>query len=169
LCEINLKPLAKDAIPNALERAIHYRFLNEPGQAISICLDILDADSNNQDAIKTLILARTDKFGTTQHAGLAELKKLIDKLDSEYEQYYYSGLVSERLAKSVLNRTTPRVKYIAWGHIQEALVHYQKAESRAHDDENEETTLRWNACVRMINEFHLEPAPDSEPERPFME
>ncbi len=36
-----LKPLSPQAIPAALEKAKHYRLLNEPGAAESICLDIL--------------------------------------------------------------------------------------------------------------------------------
>ena len=37
-----LKPLSQDAIPKALERADRYRLLNEPAEAESICLDILE-------------------------------------------------------------------------------------------------------------------------------
>ena len=43
-----LKQLHKDAIPAALEKAEHYRLLNEPGEAESICLDILAVDPDNQ-------------------------------------------------------------------------------------------------------------------------
>ena len=39
-----LKQLHKDAIPAALEKAERYRLLNEPGEAESICLDILAVD-----------------------------------------------------------------------------------------------------------------------------
>ena len=36
-----LKPLSRDAIPAALEKAVRYRLLNEPGEAESICHDCL--------------------------------------------------------------------------------------------------------------------------------
>ena len=52
-----LKSLHKDAIPAALEKAERYRLLNEPGEAESICLDILHVDPENQQAIVTLLLA----------------------------------------------------------------------------------------------------------------
>ena len=40
----DLKPLSKDAIPAALAKAERYRLLNEPGEAESICLDVLRID-----------------------------------------------------------------------------------------------------------------------------
>ena len=44
----DLKALSREAIPAALEKAERYRLLNEPGEAESICLDILQADPENQ-------------------------------------------------------------------------------------------------------------------------
>ena len=52
-----LKPLSRDAVPGALERATRYRLLNEPGEAESICLDVLQVDPDNQEAIVILLLA----------------------------------------------------------------------------------------------------------------
>jgi hypothetical protein len=40
----DLKPISIASIPRALEKAERYRLLNEPEQAESICLDILDAE-----------------------------------------------------------------------------------------------------------------------------
>jgi hypothetical protein len=57
-----LKPLSKNAIPAALVKAERYRLLNEPGEAESICLDVLQIDPGNQDALVMLILALTDQF-----------------------------------------------------------------------------------------------------------
>ena len=42
-----LKPLSTDAIPAALAKAERYRLLNEPGEAESICLDVLQIDSEH--------------------------------------------------------------------------------------------------------------------------
>ena len=47
----NLKPMSKDAVPAALAKAERYRLLNEPGEAESICLDILQVDAHNEDAL----------------------------------------------------------------------------------------------------------------------
>src|SRR6266496_4105649 len=46
-----LKRLHKDAIPAALEKAERYRLLNEPGEAESICLDILHVDPENHHTV----------------------------------------------------------------------------------------------------------------------
>ena len=48
-----LKPLSRDAVDAALAKAERYRFLNEPGEAESICLDILAVDAANQAALIT--------------------------------------------------------------------------------------------------------------------
>ena len=58
----NLKPLSRDAVPAALAKAERYRLLNEPGEAESICLDILQVDPANHDATVMLVLALTDQF-----------------------------------------------------------------------------------------------------------
>ena len=50
------KPISRDAIPAALAKAERYRLLNEPGEAESICLDILQIEPANQEAIVTLLL-----------------------------------------------------------------------------------------------------------------
>src|SRR5262245_5730837 len=53
------KPISRDAIPAALAKAERYRLLNEPLEAESICLDVLQIDGANQDAIVMLLLALT--------------------------------------------------------------------------------------------------------------
>src|SRR4030095_12727633 len=60
--EFKLKVLSAAAIPAALERAERYRLLNEPTQAESICLDILEVESQNQPALILLLLSLTDQF-----------------------------------------------------------------------------------------------------------
>ena len=60
--EFEVKRLHAGAIPGALEKAEHYRLLNEAREAESICLDILDIDPENQKALVTMLLALTDQF-----------------------------------------------------------------------------------------------------------
>jgi len=55
-----LKPISKESIPVALEKAERYRLLNEPQLAQSICLDVLEADPENARAIINLLLAITN-------------------------------------------------------------------------------------------------------------
>ena len=59
-----LKPISKESIPAAIEKAERYRLLDEPNLAESICLDILEADPQNAKAIIILLLAITDQFGS---------------------------------------------------------------------------------------------------------
>ena len=65
---MHLKPLGRDSIDGALAKAERYRFLNEPGEAESICLDILDVDPGNQPARIALLLALSDQFVEEPHA-----------------------------------------------------------------------------------------------------
>jgi len=102
-----LKRLHKDAIPAALEKAERYRLLNEPGEAESICLDILHVDPENQHAIITLLLALTDRFEKGYGVSDTQTKELLARLKSEYERAYYSGIVAERRAKMKLRQNTP--------------------------------------------------------------
>ena len=60
--QFELKPLSKDSVESALDKAEHYRFLNQPRLAESICLDVLDIDPGNQKAAIVLLLALTDQF-----------------------------------------------------------------------------------------------------------
>ena len=60
--DLKLKSLSKEAIPAALDKARQYRLLNEPVEAESICLDILEAEPDNQQALIVMLLALTDQF-----------------------------------------------------------------------------------------------------------
>src|SRR5688572_11545944 len=81
---MELKPLSKEAVPAALEKAMRYRLLNEPGEAESICHDVLAADPDNQEALVLLLLALTDRFGKTYQVGLTEAQEIIPRLRDPY-------------------------------------------------------------------------------------
>ncbi len=164
---LELKPLSKDSIDHAVARAKHYRLLNQPWQAESICKDILNIESDHQEAILILILSITDQFETTRRFD-SEVKELCDKLDTEYARQYYRGIASERSGKAALKRNTPRAKYIAYDFYRKALDHYESAES-IHPEGDEDTVLRWNSCVRAIQHFKLEPAPNEDHVQPFLD
>lgn len=156
---LKLKPIAKEAIPKALVKAKHYRLLNEPWQAESICRDILNIEPDNQKALVYLILSISDRFTTGGVLLANEAKDLAEKLKIEYEQKYYLGIIEERSGKAALRRKTPRAKYIAYEHYRKAMELYEQAE-RARHEESQDAVLRFNTCVRSIREFKLEPAPD---------
>src|SRR5438046_8138134 len=98
----DLKSLHKEAIPAALEKAERYRLLNEPGEAESICLDILHVDPENQQAIITLLLALTDRFEKGYGVSDTQTKELLSRMKSGYDNAYYSGIEAERHAKMKL-------------------------------------------------------------------
>src|SRR5215470_2902915 len=99
--QFEFKVLSLDAVPRALEKAVRYRLLNEPSEAESICLDALEVDPHNQEAIATLLLALTDQFEQNQSA-VRRAMEIVQRLDDEYERRYYAGLIQERRAKALL-------------------------------------------------------------------
>ena len=56
------KPISRESVPAALQKAERYRIINDPSSAESICLDVLTVDPENQQALVTLLLAITDQF-----------------------------------------------------------------------------------------------------------
>jgi hypothetical protein len=158
----NLKPISIASISRALEKAERYRLLNEPEQAESICLDILEAESDNQHALATLILAITDQFGTVGAPLSAQrARRYLSRLTNEYQRNYYGGIVREREAWAYLRRGMARAS--AYDAFREAMDCFEKA-AAIRPDGDDEALLRWNACVRTIRRAELHPRPE-EPEQ----
>ena len=146
-----LKPLSKDAIPSALAKAERYRLLNEPGEAESICLDVLQVDPDNQDALVTLLLALTDQFpeGSSSKV-VGRAAELAGRLTHEYDRAYYSGIIHERRAKAHLAHGTPGAGGRAYWWLREAMKCFDEADA-IRPANNEDARLRWNACARLID------------------
>ena len=83
-----LKPLSKNSVPAAIEKALHYRQLNEPLEAECICLDVLEIEPTNQEVLVILILALSDQFARkagekygdswgAEHGGLNPLRACL--------------------------------------------------------------------------------------------
>jgi hypothetical protein len=157
-----LKPLSKEAIPKALERADRYRLLNEPAEAESICLDILAAEPENQRALVTMILALTDQFGQQRFAvGEGRCEELVRQLRDEYDRAYYAGVVCERRGKAAFGHHMGGP--IAYEKFREAMDWYEKAE-RIRPPGNDDAVLRWNTCARLLT-HNRELKPSEEEER----
>lgn len=156
-----LKPLSKEAIPAALEKAERYRLLNEPAEAESICLDVLKADPENQEAIITLLLALTDRFTKGYGVSDTQAKELVGRIKNEYERVYYSGIFAERRAKAKLTQDTPDCRFQAYELFREAMDWFEKAEANRPSD-NEDALLRWNTCARIIARNNLGPREEEE-------
>lgn len=148
-----LKPLSKGAIPAALAKAERYRLLNEPAEAESICLDILDVDRDNQDAVVMLLLALTDQFpqeASSKFVGRA--CELTARLHDDYDRAYYSGIIRERRAKAALARHHYGAAAHAVDWLREAMEFYERAEVNR-PAQNDDAVLRWNACARLLMEL----------------
>jgi len=149
-----LKPISKEGIPAALEKAERYRLLNDPSEAESICRDVLEIDPQNQKAVAALILSITDQFG---HGSFEkQARELLARLNSAYDQAYYTGIILERQAKAALKRGTPGSQHDAYEWFHEAMEEFEKAE-KIRPQGNDSAILRWNACIRTILRYQLVP------------
>lgn len=160
-----LKPISAAAVPEAIGKAEHYRLLNEPEQAESICLDVLEADPDNQAALVVLILALTDQFDA-ENAGPAVLQaqECLGRLHDDYQRCYYGGLVLERRARAFLRRRLSRPS--AYACLRRAMDEYEKAE-RLRPEGEDSALLRWNACLRTLRREQLAPPAADEREQPL--
>lgn len=145
-----LKHLSKEAVSAALEKANRYRLLNEPSAAESICLDILETDPENQEARIMLILAMSDRLARGYAVGDTQIQDHLTHIKDEYKRAYYTGIVYERRAKSILNKHTHGLESQAYELFRKAMEWYEKAEA-VHPTGNDETILRWNQCARILN------------------
>ena len=147
-----LKSLSPEAVPAALEKANRYRLLNEPGAAESIYLDILGTDPDNQEALKNIVLAMSDRFGKDYAIGDARVTEYLMRIRSDYERTYYSGIMYERRAKATLAKDGVG----AYELFRQAMDCFETAEAMRPVG-NDEAILRWNGCARIITRNNLGP------------
>jgi hypothetical protein len=160
----DLKPISREAVPEALSKVERYRLLNEPWQAESICLDVLHVEPGQQQALVMLLLSLTDQFG--KGVSTARAREVIPHLVSEYERAYYTGIVHERWAEALLRQGSPGAGFTAYQSLREAMECYERAEA-LRPAGNDDALLRWNTCARILmrnpelrprGEEHFEPA-----------
>ncbi|HLG16532.1 MAG TPA: hypothetical protein VJH03_18800 [Blastocatellia bacterium] len=149
-----LKRISVEAIPRALEKAERYRLLGEPSAAESICLDILQADADNQPALIALLLALTDRFGRGYAVSETQIHDVLARITDDYKRAYYSGIVLERRAKAQLKKGVPGGGFDAYEWLCEAMDWYEKAEA-LRPAGNDDAILRWNTCARVIMRNNL--------------
>ena len=148
----DLKPLHKDAVAAALEKANRYRLLNEPGAAESIYLDILALEPDNEEALEGIVLAMSDRFGKDYAVGDARVTEYLTRIKGDYERAYFSGIIYERRAKASLVKGGIG----AFELFRQAMDCFEKAEGMRPAG-NDDAILRWNGCARIINQNRLEP------------
>ena len=156
-----LKPLSKDGIEPSMEKAEHYRLLNQPHLAESICLDILLVDPDNQRASTILLLALTDQFDRSSSKA-RQAMSIAQGLKDEYSRLYYSGIISERLGAAALKSGTPGSDFDAYEWYREAMDLFEEADAVTRED-NSDPVLRWNTCARIIMQHHLCERPADSP------
>ena len=142
-----LKPISDQSVPEALAKVERYRLLNESWLAESICLDILKIEPENQEALVSLLLARTDQF--PQGVPPASAREILRQLRDPYDRAYFGGLICEREASATLRRGSPFACFEAYESMREAMEWFERAEALrppGHDD----AILRWNTCARML-------------------
>jgi hypothetical protein len=154
---MRLKPISREGIPAALQKAERYRLLNDSSAAESICLDILEVEADNQQALITLLLSITDQFVDDTGDEVRRARDVLPRLKDDYKRAYYSGIIAERKAKALLHRGGMGVDEVAHDWFREAMKFYEKAESQRPPG-NDEAILRWNTCARLLGKH--------EPKRP---
>lgn len=158
---MQLKPITREGIPTALQKAERYRLLNDSSAAESICLDILAVEPENQSALIMLVLSITDQFSEDTPDGVKRARDVLPKLKDEYKRHYYAGIIAERKAKSILRRGAMGGDAVAHDWFRDAMKSYEKAEAMRPAG-NDEAILRWNTCARLLDRH--EPARPSKEE-----
>jgi hypothetical protein len=147
--EFELKTLSPEAVSRALAKAERYRLLQEPVEAESICLDALQLDPENHEALVMLLLALTDQFDEDRPSAVMEAFQVIERIRDPYEHAYYSGIVWERRAKAQLHRGRMGLGPQVYASLREAMTWYERAEA-IRPAGNDDPLLRWNTCARLI-------------------
>jgi tetratricopeptide (TPR) repeat protein len=153
---MELKPITREGIPAALQKAERYRLLNDSSAAESICLDVLDVDPGNQEALRSLLLAITDQFAEEMSDGVQRARAVLPRLTDAYERHYYAGIICERRARAYLHHGALGSSDVAAEAFHEAMEYYEKAEG-IRPAGNDEAILRWNTCVRMLGRHERAP------------
>ena len=157
----DLKSISVESIPEALKKVERYRLLNEPTLAESICLDILAIVPDHQQALISLLLARTDQFNLQLPA--REAQEILARIKGDYEQDYYAGIIWERLGHARIRQGGSGGSGSAYHALREAMSHYERAIDFASPG-NDDAILRWNTCARVIMQNpDVRPSPDEDP------
>lgn len=154
--EPKLKTISKSGIPEALSKAEVYRYLNEPGEAESICRDILAVEPENQSALRLLGLSITDQFGGRPEDRCLEAESVFKSLSDRYERLYYTGLVHERRAKAQLR--AGRAPHTLLVLFEDAMRCFEEAEA-VRPEGNDDSILRWNRCARLLEKLKAHALP----------
>ncbi|MEO7520485.1 MAG: hypothetical protein ABIW79_01585 [Gemmatimonas sp.] len=150
-----LKSLSAEAIPRALQKAERYRLLNQSWATESICLDILGVDPKNQQVLVMYLLSLTDQFGAEPGELASRAHAVLPQLTDDYQRWYYTGIVEERLGHAKLMTRSMHAEAIAGRMLRTAMVAYEKAEALRNAG-NDDAILRWNTCARALDRMRVQ-------------
>lgn len=147
--QFRLKPISKEAIPRAIQKAERYRLINQSWAAESICRDVLEIDPANQQVLVMLVLALTDQLADGHANLMRAVHETLPRISDPYQRAYYTGIASERSGQAHLHRGGMGSGGMAYDAIREAMSWYEKAEA-IRPAGNDDSILRWNTCARLI-------------------
>ena len=149
-----LKPISSAGVPRAIAKAERYRLLNEPEEAESICLDILQVDADNQEVLVMLLLAITDQFGAESRELARRARAVLARITDPYQKAYYAGIIDERLGHAQLAQGVMHAEAMAHDALRAAMESFEEAE-RLRQPGNDDALLRWNTCARTLDRLRL--------------
>jgi hypothetical protein len=147
--DFKLKPISKEAIPRAVQKAERYRLINQSWASESICRDILEIDPGNQQVVVMLVLALTDQLAEGHATVMKAVRETLPRISDPYQRAYYTGIASERSGQAHLHRGGMGSGNMAYDSLREAMSWYEKAEA-IRPAGNDDAILRWNTCARLI-------------------
>ncbi|MEO6119476.1 MAG: hypothetical protein ABIP12_02210 [Terriglobales bacterium] len=145
--DFTLKNISRAGIAEANAKAERYRFLNQPQESESICLDILAIEPNDQMSLRNLGLAITDQFVGKPTDRYADAEAAFAKLTNPYEKLYYTGIMLERQAKCQLR--TGQLPHTLLVIFEDAMRAFEQA-AAVRPPANDDAILHWNSCVRVL-------------------
>ena len=159
--EFKLKPISREAIPRAIQKAERYRLINQSWAAESICRDILEIDPANQPVLIMFVLALTDQLADDHGHAMKTVRETLPRIADAYQRAYYTGIASERSGQALLHRGGMGSGAMAYDALRDAMSWYERAEA-IRPSGNDDAILRWNTCARLIN-GNSQLAPHAEP------
>lgn len=147
--QFKLKPISKEAVPRAIQKAERYRLINQSWAAESICRDVLEIDPTNQQVLVMLVLALTDQLADGHASLMKAVHETLPRITDPYQRAYYTGIASERSGQAHLHRGEMGSGGMAYDALREAMSWYEKAEA-IRPAGNDDSILRWNTCARLI-------------------
>jgi hypothetical protein len=143
----SLKRLRHACLDAALSKAEHYRAFQQPEEAESICHDVLEVEPGHARAWKVLGLSLTDRFASGPAGLIERALEAFDHLPEVYERTYHKGVAWEREGKAQVERHDAAAALVAFEHALALFAHAERMRPDLPD-----AVLRWNRCVRLMNE-----------------